>query len=272
MNTTHELDPMVSVATVERLVQDNARLRGDLLTVARRISHDLRTPLGGVISTSEILKEVLADQSPSTALLLAPILESAEGMGKLIDRVSFILKASATPAGREALAMGEVVFRVRTRLESAVLKQHATLAEPADWPEVIGVMAWLEVVWWNLLANALQYGQGQIELGWRKDDHEFRFWVNDRGDGVPVEKRAGLFKPFHLLHAAEAAPGLGLSIVQRLMELQGGSCGYEPRKDGGSCFYFTLPAGKQADARQVCGREDNNLLTSVGSPAAAEGY
>jgi len=51
----------------------------------------------------------------------------------------------------------------------------------------------------------------------------------------------GLFRPFDQLHLLRA-PGLGLSIVQRLVSLQGGRCGYERLNDGSNRFYFTLPA------------------------------
>jgi K+-sensing histidine kinase KdpD len=50
------------------------------------------------------------------------------------------------------------------------------------------------------------------------------------------------------LHELAAAGGLDLSIVQRLMELQGGNCGYENLPTGGSLFFFTLPAEKNTDA------------------------
>jgi K+-sensing histidine kinase KdpD len=225
----------------DQLSRENARLRGDLLAIARRISHDLRTPLGGIIAASEMLKEVLAENKPSRASLTAPIFDSTEEIKKLIERVSFILKASVNPISKEPVKMDEVVFRVLQRLESKILKRNAVVSEPSSWPEVNGVFPWLEVVWWNLLANALQFGKDRIELGWQKENGELRFWICDNGAGVPMEKRDKLFQPFHTLHEPDAAHGLGLSIVQRLMELQGGRCRYEPRAEGGSRFYFTLP-------------------------------
>jgi K+-sensing histidine kinase KdpD len=225
----------------DQLSLENARLRGDLLTVARRISHDLRTPLGGIIATSEVLKEILAENNPSRASLVSPIFDSTEDIKKLIERVSFMLKASASPVAKETVNMGEVVFRVSQRLEGKVLKKNAVVAEPAEWPQVNGVFSWLEVVWWNLLANAVQFGGDRIELGWQKEKSESRFWVRDNGVGVPMEKRGKLFQTFQSLHEPDAKHGLGLSIVQRLIELQGGHCGYEPRLEGGSCFYFGLP-------------------------------
>ncbi|HEX3890694.1 MAG TPA: ATP-binding protein [Verrucomicrobiae bacterium] len=225
----------------EKLSRENARLRGDLLTVARRISHDLRTPLGGVVAASEMLKEVLAENNPSRASLTAPIFDSTEEIKKLIERASFILKASVDPISKEPVKMDEVVFRALQRLESKILKKNAVVSEPASWPEVDGVFSWLEVMWWNLLANALRFGNGRIELGWQEENGELRFWICDNGAGVPMERRDELFQPFHTLHEPDAAHGLGLSIVQRLTELQGGRCGYEPRSEGGSRFYFTMP-------------------------------
>ena len=234
-------------ATRDELLRENARLRGDLLTVAHRVSHDLRTPLGGIITTSEILKENLMEESPSSAGLIAPIFDSAEDMAKLIERVSFILKASANPPAKERLKMGETVFRTLQRLESRILKKSATISEPPAWPEVTGVFSWLEIVWGNLLANALQYGKNRIELGWREENGEFRFWVRDNGGGVAPEKSAVLFQPFHALHETDTVGGLGLSIVQRLVELQGGNCGYESLSAGGTLFFFTLPVENHAD-------------------------
>ncbi|MGA2030108.1 MAG: hypothetical protein ABSG87_08555, partial [Verrucomicrobiota bacterium] len=51
--------------TREELLQENARLRGDLLTVAVRVSHDLRTPLGGIVNTGELLQEILIEKEPA---------------------------------------------------------------------------------------------------------------------------------------------------------------------------------------------------------------
>ncbi|MEI9866472.1 MAG: hypothetical protein WDN00_18335 [Limisphaerales bacterium] len=51
--------------TQDQLLRENARLRGDLLTIAVRVSHDLRTPLGGIVNTGELLKEILVEKEPA---------------------------------------------------------------------------------------------------------------------------------------------------------------------------------------------------------------
>jgi len=220
-----------------------ARLRGDLQTFARRVSHDLRTSLSGIVSAGEALKELLAENGTSTTLADS-LLHSADEISRLIRRVSFVAKASANPSEREPVAMAEIVSLVLQQLESPILEKRASIIEPKSWPEVKGVTTWLETIWWNLLANALQHAgeSPKIELGWRAEAEHFHFWVSDSGDGVPETGRAKLFQTFDSLHEFNSARGLGLSIVQRLVALQGGTCGYETQSSGGACFYFTLPA------------------------------
>lgn len=226
------------------LEHENARLRGDLLTIARRFSHDLRTPVGGIVSTAEAIKEVLAAHDPSAVPLADSLISSADEITQLIKQVSFVARASANPQPKTAVHMADAVFPALQRLESRILTGNATIAEPPSWPVVPGVLAWLELIWWHLILNALKHG-GQnrhIKLGWDKQKDSVRFWVSDNGPGVHPELRNKLFKEFHSLHQEQDVPGLGLSIVQRLVELQGGACGYETPEQGGACFFFTLPA------------------------------
>lgn len=227
----------------KHLEHEIARLRGDLLTIAKRISHDLRTPLGGIAITAEALKEVLARHDPSAIPLAESLLISADEMSQLIKQVSFVARASANPEPKTPVPMAEAVSPALQRLESRLIKRNATVVEPPSWPVVPGVLPWLEMIWWHLLLNAIVHGgqNGRIELGWAKQNGAVRFWVSDNGPGVPEEWRGKLFNKFHCLHEDPGARGLGLSIVQRLVELQGGQCGHEQPAQGGACFFFTLP-------------------------------
>jgi two-component system, sensor histidine kinase and response regulator len=70
-----------------------------------------------------------------------------------------------------------------------------------------------------------------------------RFWVRDNGPGLSPEAQTKLFTPFTRLHKERAdGHGLGLSIVQQIVEKQGGKIGLESVEGQGSLFYFTLPA------------------------------
>jgi signal transduction histidine kinase len=229
-----------AISEHDRLARENARLRGDLLTISNRVSHDLRTPLGGMVTAGEMLKEILAEHVPSSATLADSMFNSADEMVRLIRQISFVAKASARPVPKRPVNMGEIVLGVMQRLESQLLKRGATVTEPAAWPGTEGVADWLEFIWWNFLTNSIQHGGSKIQVGWRREDTEDKFWVSDNGQGVPDSSRATLFQPFDSLHQLDSAHGLGLSVVQRLVELQGGHCGYESN-DGDVCFFFTLP-------------------------------
>ncbi len=229
--------------TMQELLRENARLRGDLLTIATRVSHDLRSPLGAIVSTAELLKEILLEKNPNDALLTEPLFTSVDELTKLISQVRILTKATAEPKPKEWLKMGTIVFGALQRLESRISKKSATVVEPEFWPKVNGVADWLEFIWCNLLTNALQHAgeKPRIELSWQKTKSGFRFQVFDHGGGVPAGAVAKLFQPFDSLHMPDSSSGLGLSVVQRLVELQGGGCGYTQTPNGGACFYFTLP-------------------------------
>jgi len=229
--------------TEEQLRRENAQLRGDLATFGFRIAHDLRTPLGGVLTTAEMLREILREDAPNDVAHVQPLIESAESLVELIRRVSLFAKANAIREPLQAVNMGGPFWNAFQRLEGRIANAGATLAQPKDWPEVSGHAGWLEIVWQNLLVNALQHGGAAVRIGakWTRAGREFVFRLHDSGSVAP-EKRAMLFFPFERLHEPGAPRGLGLPIVRRLVELQGGRCGYEAGAGGGSVFWFALPA------------------------------
>jgi len=240
---------------------ENLRLQGDLRTIARRISHDLYTPIGCILTSAHVLKVSLSPSAlRSVAMVVGNFEESCGEISRIIDRVSFVLRASADPLAPAGVAMAEVVAGVLRELAPEVRKVGAHVAQPASWPEVTGVPPWLHVIWWNLLKNVLVHGgpEPRVELGWAHEGEVCRFSVADRGGAIEPFIVARLFRPFDQLHAL-AAPGLGLSIVHRLVALQGGRCGYERRGDGWSVFYFTLPEGAAGDRMVKFDRGAANL-------------
>jgi signal transduction histidine kinase len=103
----------------------------------------------------------------------------------------------------------------------------------------------------NYLSNGLKYGgrPPRIELGADRVEHGpggqplIRFWIRDNGAGLTPEERAKLFVPFTQLAQVEVeGHGLGLSIVQRIVDKLGGRAGVESEVGRGSLFWFTLPA------------------------------
>jgi len=235
-----------SAVAQHELGRENLRLQGDLKTVARRIRHDLGAPIGCIGASSHVVRVSLAPAAlRSVVEMVQNIEDSSAEISEIVDRVSFLLRASADPEPPAPVAMAAVVAEVLRQLEPEIQKAGAEVTCPASWPEASGVARWLHVIWWNLLQNALRHGgpAARVRLAWTPDGEGYRFTVADRGAVLEPYALAGLFRPFDQLHLLPA-PGLGLSIVQRLVALQGGRCGYERLEEGASVFFFTLPGGK----------------------------
>jgi len=242
-----EAAPMARVLSLvwehHGLRRENARFRGDLNAYASRVTHDLRTPLGGVVTTAEMLREILSEDAPQDVELVQPILDSADGLVKLLERTSFFARAVASREPKRRFDMNGAFWNAYQRREGAILKAKSSLTHPTSWPLVDGHESWLEFVWRTLIDNALQHGTagGKIEAGWSSTELGNRFSLRSEG-GIPAEKKGALFTPFNRLHEPGAPRGLGLPFVRRLIELDDGKCGFEEPAPGVVEFYFVLPA------------------------------
>jgi signal transduction histidine kinase len=105
----------------------------------------------------------------------------------------------------------------------------------------------VEEVWVNYISNAIKYGgrPPRVQLGATVQSNGMvSFWVRDNGPGIAPEDQRQLFIPFTKLHQVQIeGHGLGLSIVQRIVERLGGEVGIESEVGQGSTFFFALPAG-----------------------------
>jgi signal transduction histidine kinase len=125
---------------------------------------------------------------------------------------------------------------------------------PELWPLAIGYEPWVEEVWANYLSNGLKYGgrPPYLELGSSIGTGAIRFWVRDHGSGIPAAAQSHLFTSCGengRLNTPEH--GLGLPIVQRLVEKLGGQVGVESEPGMGSLFFFTLPTILPSDEQQL---------------------
>ncbi|MEW5960997.1 MAG: ATP-binding protein, partial [Chloroflexota bacterium] len=130
----------------------------------------------------------------------------------------------------------------------------------------MGYAPWVEAVWTNYISNAIKYGgrPPHVELGAEvQPGGMVEFWIKDNGDGLSAEEQRRVFAPFtRLSQVSTEGHGLGLSIVQRIVEKLGGQVGVKSEgKPGQGCtFSFFLPQLVTTQATPNPGLSDRRQL------------
>lgn len=241
---------------VRELESQNAELDAFAHTVA----HDLKAPLMSLMFSSGMLTnpDMLAGLSPQQINLFArPILEAARKMDEIIESLLMLAGVRKAPVEIKPLDMQALVEESLERLALPITTARAEIHVAQHWPPALGYPQWVEEVWVNYISNAIKYGGEPPEIWLDAEELRasplpaggptVRFWVRDNGPGLKPEEQKRLFTPFTRIHTDRAAGhGLGLSIVQRIVEKLGGEVGVVSQYGGGSTFFFTLPAAPQS--------------------------
>ncbi len=239
----------------ENRIHDLAELKTrvrDLEAYAHTVAHNLKTPLGGIVGIANLLAEdFLAFSREERYRFMRAIVRSGKKMGNIIDELLMMATVNDTEVNLEALDMQEIVDEAISRLEYLIEDHTPRIGLPDEWPRALGYAPWVEEVWVNYLSNAIKYGgrPPRIEMGSDLTaEGTVRFWIRDNGRGLSDIERSRLFVPLAKLNSAlTRGHGLGLSIVNRIVEKLGGKVGSEATGiDGqGTTFYFTLKPAQE---------------------------
>lgn len=236
----------------ERAEQAN-RTKSEFLAT---MSHELRTPLNGVLGMIELVNE-----DPLTDRQKDYLTTARQSTEDLLMVISNILDYSQIDRGTLQLEsqrfdLRQVIANCAASYRHIAEKQGLSLDTRFDgyWPEssmVIGDSARLRKVLSGLIDNAIKFtGDGfiQVKAGWLSLEDNcvlLNCSVIDSGCGIPVERVEDIFNSFEQVDGSNArqfgGTGMGLSLVQRLVELMGGHVKVETDVGKGSAFHFELP-------------------------------
>ncbi|MCF3650561.1 sensor histidine kinase [Synoicihabitans lomoniglobus] len=233
--------PPPAAAEILRLAHLNRRHHGELRTISHRLTHDYMSPLGAVITTAATLRDPSITLEPEDRELVEAIATSGEELKQLLLRIRYVLQASLKPPAFTVVDMTDVFWQLRDLLQSRVIRAQAHVEWPDDGGHVRGVTAWILQMFEELLINAFRHNPPGVEISVEVEAHTdvIRFAIVDNGRG-PATDAAALIVPFHRRTSSDHH-GWGLTIVQRLAELQHGTLGSLPPTEGRHGFYLELP-------------------------------
>ena len=227
----------------ESLARTNAELEG----FSYSVSHDLRSPLRAIDGYARVLLEDYAAALDAEGQrLLNAVRDNAKRMGQLIDS---LLRFSRL--GRQALKLQPIDMTGLARAALEDLRQVPGDGHPEvslqDLPPAVGDRTLLQQVLANLLSNAFKFSRTRprprVEIAARLEGTEAVYFVRDNGVGFDMAYADKLFQVFNRLHGTNEfeGTGVGLALVQRIVERHGGRVWAEGAVNEGATFYFTLP-------------------------------
>jgi signal transduction histidine kinase len=258
------------------------------------MSHEIRTPLNGILGMAQLLQS-----SPLDAVQRHRLDALCASGQHLLVLVNDVLDFSKIEAGK--LEIGSEPYEPRRALQSVLdllapraverglVVRNDVAADVPEWLQ--GDVGRLKQILNNLIGNAIKFtNHGEIGVEVRVESAtadgpraRLRCSVRDTGIGIAAADRPKLFEMFRQVDASatrrHGVTGLGLAISKQLVELMGGTIGYESAPGRGSTFWFALPlqatgaparpppAGELAPARRFAARlllvEDNPVNREI---------
>lgn len=221
------------------------------------VSHDLHAPLRALNGYANMLTEDYSDLLDSEGKrMLNAIIEQSKKMGDLIDDLLSFSRITTNEIKISVINMHDLVFDVYNDLSADQDKARIDF-RISEIDSIYGDAAMIKQVWVNLISNAIKYTSKiinpVIEIGSTNTETETVFYVKDNGAGFDMEYYDKLFSVFKRLHSARQfeGNGVGLAIVQRIVQRHQGRVWAESEVNKGAAFYFALPLSVASNLKGV---------------------
>ncbi len=242
----HDFNEMA--AAVETMVTEQKAFAGN-------VAHELRTPLTAIRLRTESLLEDNPDAA-MTRKYIEEIDSEARRLSGLVDDLRLLARADANRVaiGREMVDLGRIIRTLhqeyQTQLTQKQLTWHSNIAP--DLPPVEAGLSHMQIVLRNLIDNAIKYTPdgGEVVVSAESNPNQLIVTVRDNGMGISAEDLPHLFTRFYRAdksrNRAISGSGLGLGIVQSMVDLYGGTISIASDGIGhGTTVTMTLPVRRR---------------------------
>jgi signal transduction histidine kinase len=228
------------------------RVRTDLIST---VSHELRTPLTSISGYLELLEDDLdGELAPHQATMMTAVRRNLDRLEELVGNLLALSRAEETRLALEPIDLRSVAVEVAAdvRLQAHARDIVVRTVQPATGVVVVGDRSQLTRAVQNLVTNAVKFSRpgGIVQVSVSQDGGEAVVEVVDEGIGIPMADLASLGSRFYrasnAMKAEIAGTGLGLRIVQTILDRHDGSLGVESVEGEGSTFSIRLPLGGTA--------------------------
>ena len=202
------------------------------------VAHEVRTPVAVMFNVLPALRRELATRAESSLPLLGLVEEEADRLRRLVDDLLDFVRP-ITPRPVEVALSDIVEEAVSTARAVHDEAREAQVRVEGDGGELWCDPQLLHRALSNLVGNAFEAGASEVAVRCRGEVERVHLEVVDHGRGVKPGDEEKLFRPFFTTRPS--GTGLGLSVVQRIIEAHGGRVTYAPTPGGGATFAFSLP-------------------------------
>ena len=241
-----------AVERAEELARLTVRLQrsnAELDAFAYAASHDLRAPLRGIANLAQWIEEdlqgSLREETGEMLALLRSRMHRMEGLIEGILQYSRAGRVHEPPVGVDVRRLVEDVVDLLS-------PESATVSVDPGLPQLVTERLPLQQIFQNLIGNAIKHGGPRVDITVTAEESGgfWTFRVADNGPGIPPEFHDRIWAIFQTLEARDKVEGagIGLSLVKKLVEGQGGTVSIDSQPGAGAAFAFTWPGGRTTEA------------------------
>ena len=259
-------------AALERALEEQKQLVDLKSRFISMASHDFRTPLSVILSSSDLLKMQItrqfgADQLEPLQKRFGRIDESVQQITNLLDDVLTVNRSDTgnVEIHPEWVELKSFCASILEEIQVAASAEHVIRsAFVGTATSIRSDRQLLRQILVNLLSNAVKYSPdgGKVLLDVHCEPERVAFRVQDEGIGIPEDDQARLFEVFHRAHNVEDihGTGLGMAIVKRAVDALGGSIEFESQVGVGTAFMVNLPATPDSKNQVEAGANARRII------------
>ncbi|MFN3266623.1 MAG: sensor histidine kinase [Deinococcales bacterium] len=209
------------------------------------VSHDLKSPMVSMEGMSTLLEESLqAGRFNELEFFVSRLRANVQTMTALVGGLLELSRIGRVDESMSEVDVGQVIQTVLNELEGRIKEKSIEVLCPAAFPSLCYSPERLYQIWSNLIGNAVKFAatnQPKLELGFQKTSRALEFFVRDNGVGIAPHLRGRALELFSRLDPAVEGSGVGLAMVKRIVEHNGGTVQLEDTPGGGLTVRFSVP-------------------------------